>query len=1385
MPTDIPNIYRYRLDFGKIPNLIDTPSLLGIQLDSYREFLQKDAPIDKRKDHGLEAVLRSVFPIEDYSKNHKLEYLSYKIGETRYDQKDYKSRGITYSAPLKVNLRLIYFDKESTASPKPVIEIKEQEVYLGDFPMMTDRGSFIINGAEKVVVSQLQKSPGVFFSSDRTKGLNNGKPLFTASIIPQRGSWIDFEFDTKNILYIRFDRKKKILATVFLKALGYNDEQLLKTFYAYETFDLRKAWDADLSKREYWKELDQKSILNQKSPREILHPKTKEVLIQAGKKFNKNHLKKLLDAQVKEIQTDEEDLLGRIVLEKISAKDGKVLVEANQILTKEVLESLIENKIESCQLIHIGKHTIGSSLRETLLLDKITTKEDALLELYRKLRPGDVPLLDAAENLIENMFFNPERYDLSQVGRLKLNRKLEFPASNTSRVLSHDDILGVVRYLLYLRENVGSADDIDHLGNRRVRSVGELIENRFRAGLIRMEKAIKEKMSLQTDESLSITDIVNSKPLLAVVNEFFGSSQLSQFMDQTNPLSEITHKRRLSALGPGGLTRDRAGFEVRDVHNSHYGRICPVETPEGPNIGLISSLACFSKINPYGFIETPYRKVEDGKITKEVHYLSAVEDDQAKIAQSNILQENPDEIKQEFVSARHNGEFRSLAKNEIEYVDLSPKQLVSVAASLVPFLEHDDANRSLMGANMQRQAVPVVRAEAPFVGTGMEHQVAKDSATCTLARRDGVVDSVDASRIVVHSEELDASGKPKLAIDIYHLEKYDRSNQNTCIDQRPLVHVGMKVKKGQIIADGSCTESGELALGQNMLVAFMPWNGYNYEDSILVSEKVLSDDRFTSVHIEELECLARDTKLGNELITADLPNVGEYMLRNLDQTGVVLIGSYVKTGDILVGKVTPKGEAYMNPEEKLLRAIFGEKAGDVKDSSLKVPQGIEGVVIDVKMYNRRGVEKDSRALAIEKENLKKIDLDYRDELRIIRSHFAKLALPYAKKGGLKKAVTNPRTEEVMFKAGSKLNAEALKSIPEESWLTLQLDLEKKEQNELKEVLQNLHEQYQAIRLFYESKITKETRVDDLPPGVIRSVKIYIAVKRRLSVGDKMAGRHGNKGVISRIIPTENMPYLKDGTPIDIVLNPLGVPSRMNVGQVLETQLGLIAAGLGQKIDTMLRQAQSKETIKALVKKIYSSPTFSRHLDAMSEDDLLDFYKKIARGLHVATPVFDGASEQEMHRLMDICGLEHHGKVQLYDGLTGDEFKQKVAIGYMYMMKLHHLVDEKIHARSIGPYSLVTQQPLGGKAHFGGQRFGEMEVWALEAYGAAYTLRELITVKSDDVVGRNKIYEAIVKGMTTDYSGIPESFKVLVNELKSLCIDCRLLQDVRFLEGLVK
>jgi DNA-directed RNA polymerase subunit beta len=1367
---------RIRFSFGRIQTP-EMPNLLNMQLESYERFLQKDAAPDQRKNEGLEAVFRSVFPISDFSGSTTLEYVHYRLGDPQYTVDECRIRGVTFSAPLRVALRLIVWEKDSEDGGKHIHDIKEQDIYLGELPLMTERGSFIINGTERVIVSQMHKSPGVFFTHDKGKTHSSGKILYSARIIPQRGSWIDFEFDAKDLLNCRIDRKRKFLATILLRALGYTEEELLARFYPVETVDLTGAIGKEPDKRVYAKVVDPEVTLNQRAVVDIVDPKSREILVPVDRKITRPALRRIQAAGLTRIPGTAEDVIGHYPMRTITNAEGEVLAPVNQVITAGVLEKILEAGIAKIDLVYVGDRTIGHSLRETLGQDNMRSSQEALIELYKRLKPGDPPTLETARLLLHNLFFNEDRYSLSRVGRLKTNKKLGLDEPLENTVLTKEDILRTVDYLLKLKEGVdGIIDDIDHLGNRRVRSVGELLENQFRIGLVRMERAVKERMSLQETESMMLHDIVNAKPVAAAINEFFGSSQLSQFMDQTNPLSEVTHKRRLSALGPGGLTREWAGFDVRDVHSSHYGRICPIETPEGPNIGLIASLATFAQINGFGFIETPYRKVENAKVRSDVHYLSAIEEDQFKIAQANAPLSPKGEFTAELISARHKGEFEMIGKGEIDYMDVAPHQLVSAAASLIPFLEHDDANRALMGSNMQRQAVPLIKPSAPMVGTGMERKVAADSGACVVARRAGVVDRIDAARIVIQAdvdltEEAPVHGAN---VDIYHLQKFQRSNQNICINQRPIVKVGQRVEKGDIIADGPSCDLGELALGQNVLVAFMPWNGYNFEDSILISERVVREDLYTSIHIEEFELVARDTKLGKEDITRDIPNVSEEALKNLDDSGIVRIGTYVKSGDILVGKVTPKGDTQLNPEEKLLRAIFGDKAGDVRDTSLRVAQGIEGVVINVVTFNRKGVEKDGRTKEIEKAMLDRFEKDHRDETRIVRASMLKILSELIKGKKLQYDVTAADSNALVAKKGAVIDEALMEKIPMKSWQDVHVADEALDKK-LARIVKNAHTQLELLESIYQDRCEKVVRGDDLPPGVIRMVKVYIAVKRKLSVGDKMAGRHGNKGVVSRIESTENMPYLADGTPVDIVLNPLGVPSRMNVGQILETHLGWAAKELGRKVEAMLAENHPIKKLRKYFDDVYESKAIKEYLNDLDDEAFLEKARLLKDGLLFATPVFDGAREEDIQRLLELAGLPKSGQVILYDGLTGEPFDQPVTVGYIYMMKLHHLVDDKIHARSIGPYSLVTQQPLGGKAQFGGQRFGEMEVWALEAYGAAYTLQELLTVKSDDIVGRNKIYEAIVKGNYVLETGIPESFKVLTNELKSLCLDIHLLR----------
>jgi DNA-directed RNA polymerase subunit beta len=1407
------NVYRERIDFSKIKTTVPIPNLIEIQKKSYERFLQMNRLPSEREDAGLQSVFKSVFPISDFRENSSLEFIEYSIGnweckcgklqglqhlrkpcsqcghtliadpygdrevlcprcgkanqargdvcdicgntvalKLKYDVDECQERGMTYAVPLKVTIRLVVWNKDPETGVKTIRDIKEQEVYFGDIPLMTENGTFIINGTERVIVSQLHRSPGAFFHSE-------DKTLYIAQIIPYRGSWVEFEYDTKNLLYVRIDRKRKFLASVFLRALGLRGaDEIIRSFYTVDKLHLK---DGSI----YWAVAD--SLVGLRAARDIVVP-GENFTVQSGKKITKNAVEALKRANVPAVEISDAELEGAFAAaDVVDPSTGEVILEANEPLEPRVISMAQEKNVDRIDIFFPEKDDVGPIIGATLKKDPIHTHEEALIEIYRRLRPGDPPTLDSSRSLFENMFFNPQKYDFSRVGRLKLNTKLGLNTPLDEKILHPQDFYEVLKYLLKLRRNPANVDDIDHLGNRRVRSVGELLENQFRIGLVRMERAIKEKMSVYQEMATAMPhDLINAKPVMAAIREFFGSSQLSQFMDQTNPLSEITHKRRLSALGPGGLSRERAGFEVRDVHPTHYGRICPIETPEGPNIGLISSLSCYARINEFGFIESPYRKVKDGRVTDYVivtnaagskykagdiveademvneegrskkkgvevepysFYLSAWEEDQYVIAQANASVDADGNLTQERVNARQAGNFILSPRDNVQFIDVSPKQLVSVAASLIPFLENDDANRALMGSNMQRQAVPLLRARAPFVGTGMEYITARDSGAVIVARRSGVIDYVDSQRIVVRveSESEDAVGSKEMGADIYPMTKFKRSNQNTCINQKPIVRVGQRVNKGQVLGDGPCTELGELALGRNVLVAFMPWRGYNFEDAILVSERMVKDDYYTSIHIEEFEIEARDTKLGPEEITRDIPNVSEGFLKDLDDSGIIRIGAYVKPGDILVGKVTPKGETQLTPEEKLLRAIFGEKAGDVRDASLICPPGIEGIIVGVKIFSRKGIEKDDRAKAIEQEELDMMEKNLQDEIRILHDEVKKRVIMMLKGTELRADLYDEYGRERLQKKGTVLTQEILQEMPYESMIRLKIQTDDARlEDELSDLEHRTERQVEVIKNLFEEKKEKIRRGDELPPGVIKLVKVYVAMKRKLSVGDKMAGRHGNKGVIARILPEEDMPHLPDGTPVEIVLNPLGVPSRMNVGQILETHLGWAAHALG---------------------------------------------------LYFATPVFDGATENEIKNWLDRAGLPKGGKTRLFDGMTGDTFEQDVTVGYIYMLKLSHLVDDKIHARSIGPYSLITQQPLGGKAQFGGQRFGEMEVWALEAYGSAHILQELLTAKSDDVTGRAKIYEAIVKGDASFTAGLPESFNVLIRELQSLCLDVELIK----------
>ncbi|WKZ33701.1 MAG: DNA-directed RNA polymerase subunit beta [Thermodesulfobacteriota bacterium] len=1366
-----------RKDYSRIGKVVSMPNLIEVQKKSFVYFLQTEAKPEDRKDIGLQAVFKGAFPIKDFSGTASLEFVKYSLLDPKYTVDECHQKGMTYAAPIKVLVRLIMWDKDAETGAQSIRDIKEQEVYFGEIPLMTENGSFIINGTERVIVSQLHRSPGVFFEFEKPKGFT-GKVLFTARVIPYHGSWLDFEFDQKDWLYVRIDKRRKMPATILLKALGYSIEEMLNYFYPSE--------EIVLENKKIMKSVEPDFLVGQKVSRDIKDPATGEVIVKKDRKFTRLVLKKLVAAGVKYIPVEVEDIVGRIAsTDIVDPNTGEVILECNQVLSRDKLDEISRRGITSFKLLLI--EVMGNFFRETLLNDRIGGEDtrpviefrkenpddpvtnmtlNARIEIYKRLKPGDLPTVTTANAFFHDLFFNHERYDLSKVGRLKLNRKLGFDVDLDITTLRKEDILEVVRYLILLRNGQGMVDDIDHLGNRRVRSVGELLENQYRIGLLRMERAVKERMSLGELETLMPHDLINPKPVSAVIKEFFGSSQLSQFMDQTNPLSEVTHKRRLSALGPGGLTRERAGFEVRDVHATHYGRICPIETPEGPNIGLIVSLSTYARVNDFGFIETPYREVRDGKVTNRITYLSALDEEDHVIAQANAPIDKDGKFESEFVSARKGGEFIMARPEDITLMDVSPNQLVSVAAALIPFLENDDANRALMGSNMQRQAVPLIQTESPLVGTGMEAVVAKDSGVTVLAKNPGVVESVDGSRIVVRNN---AAG-----VDIYNLTKFRRSNQNTCLNQKPVVFKGDVIEEGRVIADGPSTDKGELALGKNVIVAFMPWGGYNFEDSILLSERLLRDDVFTSVHIEEFEVVARDIKLGKEEITRDIPNVGEDALRNLDESGIIRIGAEVMPGDILVGKVTPKGETQLSPEEKLLRAIFGEKAEDVKDTSLRVPPGIEGVVIDAKVFSRKGAEKDERSKSIEDREVSRLAKDREDEIGIVKesiySRVRKLLLN--KKSHVRIA---DRKGNTLLSKGKPITDEILDTIPQSRWHEI-IPADEKSEAEVSELLASLNEQIDLIKAVFDERINRLKRGDELPPGVIKMVKVYIAMKRKISVGDKMAGRHGNKGVISRILPEEDMPYLADGTPVDIVLNPLGVPSRMNIGQILETHLGWAAKNLGNAINAMIEKSSNPNTLRERIKKIYSNNEFSRFVNALSDDEVLDVARRLSGGVRIASPVFDGATEMDVKNDLQAAGLPRSGKMVLYDGRNGEAFDQEVTVGVMYMMKLHHLVDDKIHARSTGPYSLVTQQPLGGKAQFGGQRLGEMEVWAMEAYGAAHSLQEFLTVKSDDVPGRTKMYESIVTGRYTLEPTIPESFSVLIKELQSLALDVNLIEE---------
>ncbi len=1355
---------RIRKSFGRIAEVAAMPNLIEVQKSSYDKFLQADIPEADRGDNGMNGVFQSVFPIKDFAETAELHYVKFNLEDPKYDVEECQQRGMTYAAPLKVTLRLIVFEVDEDTQAKSVLDIKEQEVYMGEMPLMTNNGTFVVNGTERVIVSQMHRSPGVFFDHDKGKTHSSGKFLFAARIIPYRGSWLDFEFDAKDIVFVRIDRRRKLPVTTLLQGIGLSAEEILNYFY--RTVDYKY----DNRKKGWRTVFEPERLRGLRVVRDLINAKNGDVIVEAGEKITPRRTRKLIEDGVKELLVTDEDLVGRYVaIDLIDESTGLVLAEAGEELTEELVVSLRDGGINLIPTLDIDHVTVGAYIRNTLMGDKNSSREQALIDIYRVMRPGEPPTVEAAQNLFNSMFFDSERYDLSSVGRVKLNARLGLDAEDTERVLRIEDIMAVVKTLVELKNGRGEIDDIDHLGNRRVRSVGELMENQYRIGLLRMERAIRERMSSVEIDSVMPHDLINAKPAAAAVREFFGSSQLSQFMDQTNPLSEITHKRRLSALGPGGLTRERAGFEVRDVHPTHYGRICPIETPEGPNIGLINSLATYARINRYGFIETPYRKVTGGRVGEDVLYLSAMEEGKYTIAQANAELDKRGRFVADLISCRVGDDFQMTAPENIEYMDVSPKQLVSVAAALIPFLENDDANRALMGSNMQRQAVPLLQAEAPLVGTGMEATVARDSGVSAVARRTGIVDQIDATRIVVRATEesdLSVSG-----VDIYNLLKFQRSNQNTCINQRPLVKVGDEVSAGDIIADGPSTELGELALGRNVLVAFMPWMGYNFEDSILISERIVRDDVFTSIHIEEFEVMARDTKLGPEEITRDIPNVGEEALRNLDEAGIVYIGAEVHPGDILCGKITPKGESPITPEEKLLRAIFGEKASDVRDTSLKLPPGVAGTVVEVRVFSRHGVDKDERALAIERDEIERLAKDRDDEMEILeRNTYARLhqfLMGKTASGGPK-----------AIKADTRITESLLADLSRGQWWQITLSNQK-----AMDEIEQLNKQFDLARKEledrFDNKLDKLQRGDELLPGVMKMVKVFVAVKRKLQPGDKMAGRHGNKGVISNIVPIEDMPYLDDGTNVDIVLNPLGVPSRMNVGQILETHLGWASASLGLQIGELVDQVRrggKQDDLKKHLKVVYGDDQYKDTIADLNEDQVLELGDNLRKGVPMATPVFDGAHEADIVTMLGHAGLEESGQVTLHDGRTGEPFQRKVTVGYIYMLKLHHLVDDKIHARSIGPYSLVTQQPLGGKAQFGGQRFGEMEVWALQAYGAAYTLQEMLTVKSDDVAGRTKVYEAIVRGDDAFEAGIPESFNVLVKEMRSLCLNVELSQN---------
>ncbi len=1348
---------RIRKDFSKLLETREVPFLLATQLDSYHQFLQADKTPSKRREIGLHAAFKTVFPMVSYNGAAALEYVKYRLDEPVFEETECRVRGLTYAAPLKVTVRLVIFDRES--KEKKVKDVREQEVYLGEMPLMTDHGTFVINGTERVVVSQLHRSPGVFFDHDKGKTHSSGKLLYSARIIPYRGSWLDFEFDAKDNLFVRIDRRRKLPATILLRALGYDNQQMLEMFHETNSFQLEE-------EGALWAFVPDR-LRGEKAQFDIYIGD--DLLVESGRPVTARHIKLMREAGIEHLAVPDNYLEGRILArDLIDGETGEVLAAANSEITPEDLPKWRAQGVTELPTLYVNDVDKGPYVSTTLNIDPTRTRLEALVEIYRMMRPGEPPTKDAAEALFGGLFFSAEKYDLSAVGRMKFNRRLRREDITGSGVLDNDDIIAVMQQIVAIRNGEDQTDDIDHLGNRRIRAVGEMTENVFRTGLVRVERAVRERLALAEADNLTPQDLINAKPVGAAIKEFFGSSQLSQFMDQNNPLSEVTHKRRISALGPGGLTRERAGFEVRDVHPTHYGRVCPIETPEGPNIGLINSLACYARTNEYGFLETPYRKVVDGRVTDDIEYLSAIEEGRYVIAQANSELDAGNRFTSDLVSVRFQNEFTMLTPERVEYMDVSPRQIVSVAAALIPFLEHDDANRALMGSNMQRQAVPTLRTEKPLVGTGIERKVAIDSGNAIVARRGGVVDKCDASRIVIRVND-DEAATGEAGVDIYNLVKYTRSNQNTCMNQKPIVKPGDRIARGDVVADGPSTDLGELALGQNMLVAFMPWNGYNFEDSILISERVVEQDRFTTVHIEELTCVARETKLGSEEVSADIPNVNEAALRKLDESGIVFIGAEVSAGDLLVGKVTPKGETQLTPEEKLLRAIFGEKASDVKDTSLRVPAGMDGTVIDVRVFTREGVKKDKRALSIEDSELAQVRKDLNDQQRIfeddIYSRLERLLVGQKADGGPSR-----------LRKGAEVEAAYLQELDRDKWFEIRLQ-DEDAQKQLEAAAKQLKDQRAYFDARFENKKRKITAGDELSPGVLKMVKVYLAVKRRIQSGDKMAGRHGNKGVISQIVPVEDMPHMEDGTPVDIVLNPLGVPSRMNIGQLLEVHLGWAAKGIGSKIDEMLAQQQAVAGLRAFLSKVYATRGAHKvDLDELSDEEVINLARNLREGLPVATPVFDGASEEEIKALLDLAGLPRTGQAELIDGRTGDPFSRKVTVGYMYMLKLNHLVDDKMHARSTGPYSLVTQQPLGGKAQFGGQRFGEMEVWALEAYGAAYTLQEMLTVKSDDTNGRTRMYKSIVDGDHRMSAGMPESFNVLVKEIRSIGLNVELEQN---------